>query len=49
MPAEPGQMLSQYGLVEKIGEGGMGMVWKAEPDFKSWNDVPTWGPPESEL
>jgi serine/threonine protein kinase len=30
VPIEAGQQLLHYRLIEKIGEGGMGVVWRAE-------------------
>ncbi len=37
-PLQPGDTLSHYRLIEKIGEGGMGVVWKAR-DEKLRRDI----------
>ena len=39
MPLSPGRILSHYRLVEEIGAGGMGVVWRAQDTHLADRDV----------
>jgi hypothetical protein len=36
-----GKMLSHYRLLEKIGDGGMRLVWKAEDTVRDREPIPS--------